>query len=119
MLLDHLKQSFKTSLRFVVTACLSVLLFVLTVNPAIAGIINPPDMGEASLNAIQENTDRAASENPYASQERARTQDRKKGLNLVQGEADKEKMYNQGEDKNDKTITQQIENALEDITGSK
>ncbi|WP_013323644.1 hypothetical protein [Gloeothece verrucosa] len=118
MLLTHLKNSLKNSLKVVITACLSLFLCILIVNPAVATIVNPPDMGEASLNAIQDKTDRAASENPYATQERARTQDRKKGLNLVQEDADKENMYNEGSSKDDRSITQKVENALEKITGA-
>lgn len=116
MLFDYLKNT----LKVVITACLSLLLCVVMVNPAVANIINPPDMGDASIRAIQENTNRAQSQNPYADQERERTQVRKKELNLVRDKSnpDREKIYNEGSSKSDRTITQQIENALEDITGS-
>ncbi|ACK72846.1 low temperature-induced protein [Gloeothece citriformis PCC 7424] len=115
MLVNNLKETLKKSLRVVITACLSLILFVSVVNSALA-ITSLPEEGEASLNAIQEKTDRAASQNPYALQERERTRERRNPLNLVQGDADKDKMYNQGQEKDDETITQQIENALENIT---
>ncbi|GAB4537063.1 MAG: hypothetical protein Tsb0014_25450 [Pleurocapsa sp.] len=113
MLFKQLNNWLKTSFRLVLTAIVCGLLFISTVNPAQAATSKPSD-GEASLNRVQAKTDDVASSNPRGINEV--TKEAQKGLNAVQGGADRDKMVSPEEADDATTITEKAANFLDNLT---
>lgn len=89
MLLNKVKNWLKSSVRMAIAALMCGLMFVSIASPVQAATSGTTD-GEVSLNRIQEKTDDVASSNPRGIKEV--TKEAQKGLNAVQGGADKGKM---------------------------
>lgn len=94
MSFNKLNNWLKASIRVVLTVFVCGLLFVSVANP-VQAVTSKPSDGEANLNKIQDKTDDAARSAPFGIDEI--TQESQKGLNEVQGSADKEKMVSPDE----------------------
>ena len=112
MVFNKLNNWLKSSIRLVLTVFACGLLFISTAYPAQAATSNTTD-GEANLNRIQAKTDDVARSNPRGIEEI--TQEAQKGLNAVQGDADKDKMISP-EDTNATTVKEKAANFLENLT---
>ena len=112
MVFNKLNNWFKTSFRLVLTVFVCGLLFISTAYPAQAATSKTTD-GEASLNRIQAKTDDVARSNPRGIDEV--TKEAQKGLNAVQGSADKDKMISP-EDADATTVKEKAANFLENLT---
>ncbi len=112
MLLDKLNNRLKSSFRLVATAILCSLLFISSVYPAQAAT-SKTTSGEVSLDRIQAKTDDVARSNPRGINKV--TQEAQKGLNAVQGGADKDKMISP-EDTDATTVKEKAANFLENLT---
>lgn len=73
-----------------------------------------PEQGETSLNQIQERTDSAAQEHPEDIKPERVSGDRQP-LNLVQGDADKDKMISP-EDADSETVPDKIKNFFSNVS---
>lgn len=111
MLFDRLSNYLKKSLRLVAIAIVGGLLFISSVNPAWAASSKVTE-GEASLNRVQKETDDVARSNPRGIEEV--TEKAQKGLNAVQGSADRNKMVSP-EETNATTVKEQAANFLENL----
>jgi apolipoprotein N-acyltransferase len=111
MLLNKLNNWLKSSLRLVLTAFICGLLFISSAYPAHA-VTSKPTEGEANLNKIQEKTDNLARSNPPGLEET--TKEAQKGLNEVQGDANKEKMI-APEDASADTVEKEAGNFLQNL----
>ena len=89
MLFNKLNNWLKSSIRTVLTVFVCGLLFISAVNPAQAASSKATE-GEVSLDKVQSKTDDVARSNPRGIKEV--TKESQKGLNAVQGAADKGKM---------------------------
>lgn len=94
MSFNKLNNWLKSSIRAVLTLFVCGLLFIAVANPVQAATSKPTD-GEANLNRIQEKTDEDARNAPFTIDEI--TKESQKGLNEVQGAADKDKMISPDE----------------------
>ena len=112
MLFNKLKNWLKSSMRIAVTVLVCGLLFVSAINPAQAATSKATD-GEASLNKIQAKTDDVASSNPRGIKEV--TKESQKGLNAVQGAADKGKMISPDE-ADATTVKEKASNFFDNLT---
>ena len=111
MITTKFSQLTKSLSRLLVTAFAFSLLFFSAVAPSYA---TPSKMteGEASLNQIQNKTDSVAKSNPRGIGEV--TKEAQKGINAVQGGADKNKMISP-EDTNATTVKEKAADFLEDL----
>ncbi|KST69983.1 hypothetical protein [Mastigocoleus testarum] len=85
---------------------------------AIGSYKSTPSEGETSLNQIQKETDKVASSkagNPDLEESQAKT---RKGLNSVQGSADKNKMKRPSNSQSATTVQDKVEGFLENVTGN-
>ena len=112
MLLNKLNDWLKSSVRTVLTVLVCGLLFVSAINPAQAATSKVTE-GEASLNNVQAKTDDVASSNPRGINEV--TKEAQKGLNAVQGGADKEKMVSP-EEADATTVEEKAANFFDKLT---
>jgi hypothetical protein len=113
MLSNKLNNWLKTSIRLVLTVIVCGLLFISNTFPAQAAASNLRS-GEANLNEIQRKTDDAGYSDPQNIQEV--TREAQKGLNEVQGDADKDKMISPEDAKNATTVGEQAESFLDKLT---
>lgn len=120
MLSNRLNNWFKSSIRLVLTVVVCGLLFISNTFVAQAATSSPtastassPREGEVSLNRIQAKTDAVAKSNPRGIEEI--TKEAQKGLNAVQGGADKDKMISPQDAKGATTIEEQADNLLDKI----
>lgn len=98
--------------RVFAAICVCVLLFVSSALPASAERSNPTE-GEANLTQIEKKSQEAVLSKPYSLE---KTQaEANKGINEVQGDADKDKMITP-ETANATSVKEQVENALEKLT---
>ena len=111
MLFNKLNNWLKSSLRLVLTAFICGLLFISSAYPANA-VTSKPTEGEANLNRIQAKTDDVAHANPRGIDEI--TKEAQKGLNAVQGDADKDKMI-RSEDSDATTVEDKANNFLDNL----
>jgi hypothetical protein len=88
-------------------------LFISNTFPAQAATSNPRD-GEANLNEIQRKTDDVGYSNPQNIHEV--TKEAQKGLNEVQGDADKDKMISPRDAKDATTVEEQANKFLDKLT---
>ena len=112
MVFNKLNNWLKSSIRLVLTAFICGLMFVSMAYPAQAVTSKTTD-GEVSLNKIQAKTDDVARSNPRGIEEV--TKEVQKGLNAVQGGADKDKMISP-EDTDATTVKEKAANLLENLT---
>lgn len=112
MVFNKLSNWLRSSIRLVLTVCICGLLFISSAYPAQAVTSKATD-GEASLNRVQAKTDDVASSNPRGIKEV--TKEAQKGLNAVQGGADKGKMVSP-EDTNATTVKEKTANFLDNLT---
>ena len=94
MLFNKLNNWLRSSIRLLLTVFVCGLMFVAVANPVQAATSKATD-GEASLNKIQDKTDDVAKSNPRGINEV--TKEAQKGLNAVQGSADKSEMISPDE----------------------
>ncbi|MEL6440991.1 MAG: hypothetical protein AAFQ80_17260 [Cyanobacteria bacterium J06621_8] len=94
------------------TALLCGLLFISIADSAQAANSKPSD-GEVSLNKIQDKTDNVASSDPRGMEEVQK--EARKGLNGVQGGADKDKMISP-EDTDALTVRKKVSKFLDNLT---
>jgi hypothetical protein len=93
-----------------ITFVLATVLFLSNLAPAFADNYNK---GETMLNKIQEKTDELTrSAPPTLEQVQKET---KKGINEVQGDADREKMISPNDAKDNRTVEEQIIDLMEPI----
>lgn len=112
-------QTVVRSFRFVVAVALCVTLVFSQVSPAAANSTSKSDPTDATtqLNKIQEKTDDIARSAPLGLKE---TQsEANKGINEVQGDADKDKMYRSSNSQNANTVENKVENYLDNLKGDK
>lgn len=104
------------SIRFVVIAFTCAVLFVSNVQPASA--LGAPragsDKGSVQLDTIQEKSEEITKSPPLSGGETQR--EANKGINEVQGDANKDQMF-RPENSRGTTVTDRVEEALENITG--
>ena len=112
MVFNKLNNWLKSSIRLVLTAFICGLMFVSMAYPAQAVTSKTTD-DEVSLNKIQAKTDDVARSNPRGIEEV--TKEAQKGLNAVQGGADKDKMISP-EDTDATTVKEKAANLLENLT---
>lgn len=113
MLITKFNNWLKSSIRLLFTALICSLLFMSSAFPAQAATSNPQD-GEVSLNRIQNKTDSVAQSNPRSLDEISK--EASKGLNAVQGSADKSKMVSPEDASGETTVKEQAKNFLEGLT---
>lgn len=113
MLFNKLNNWLKFSVRLALTVMVCGVLFISSTYPAQATPSRTTD-GETSLNRVQEKTDSVASSNPRGINEV--TKESQKGLNAVQGGADKDKMVRPEDASNATTIKEQAANLLDNLT---
>ncbi|NJL53035.1 MAG: hypothetical protein HC930_14080 [Hydrococcus sp. SU_1_0] len=106
MLISKLNNWLKSSVRLVLTVFICGMLFISFANPVQADNTRDPN-GEVSLNKIQAKTDDVSRSNPRGIEEI--TKEAQKGLNAVQGDADKDKMISPDE-ANGTTVEEQADN---------
>lgn len=109
--------------RFLVAACVCVLLVVSNAFPAYSDPVNPtasksaPEQGEAQLRSIEREAQEAVLEDPYS---RKTTQTKaSEGLNEIQGAADLDKMSRPDNSGSAISVEDKSKNFLEALTGKK
>ncbi|WP_026098084.1 hypothetical protein [Kamptonema formosum] len=99
--------------RVLAALCVCVLLFVSSALPASAAHRSDPTEGEANLTQIEKKSQEAVLSKPY---DLEKTQaEANKGINEVQGDADRDKMITP-ETANATSVKEQVERALEKLT---
>lgn len=114
MLANKLNNWLRSSIRLVLTVIVCGLLFVSNAFPAQAASSSPRD-GEASLNRIQAKTDQVAGRSTPQDINEV-TKEAQKGLNEVQGAADKDKMISPEDAKDAETVPEQADNFFDRLT---
>lgn len=105
--------------RFLLVAFACAMLFFST--PAYSAPANPtgtrvaPQQGEEKLLGIEKETQEATLKNPLTLEETAEKAN--KGLNEIQGDADRDKMFNPGNSQGATSVEQAAKEALEKVTG--
>lgn len=112
MSFNKLNNWLKSSLRAVLTVFVCGLLFISVANPAQA-ITSKTTEGEATLNKIQDKTDDVARSAPMGIEEV--TKESQKGLNEVQGAADRDEMISPDEAKSE-TVKDKAANFFDNLT---
>jgi flagellar motility protein MotE (MotC chaperone) len=104
------------SIRFVVIAFTCTLLFISNALPASANTASraKPSEGSVQLDSIQRKSEEVTKAPPLSGEQTQR--EANKGLNEVQGDANKDEMYSP-ENAKATSIIDQVENALENVTG--
>jgi predicted transcriptional regulator len=126
MLKIDLRSFFTTSVRILVTVCFCTIIFASNSVPAFAAI-SSPDEGTAKLNEIQKRTDNLTKNtDDIAKQDRSVPPSlkevqsaSKKGINEIQGDADKDKMISPEDAKNATTVEDSIKKAFSKVKGDK
>lgn len=103
-----------TTPRFLITAFACTLLFVSSAFPALAA--SNPEKGAVSLTEIQQKAKGVANSEPRSMEEVQA--EAKKGINAIQGDADKEKMSTAENSENATSVEEQISNIFSSITGN-
>lgn len=111
--MSNLNNWLKSSIRFVLAVFVCGLLFISSAYPAQAVTSSTTD-GEATLNKIQDKTDDVARSNPRGIEEV--TKEAQKGLNAVQGDADRGEMISPEDVSGVTTIREKAANFLGDLT---
>lgn len=101
-------------LRFVVAICAAAFLLFSTALPAFAAKSSPSKGEETLLNIERKAQEKATKQPASRSETQAET---KRGLNVVQGEANKEKMYNPEKSKKTGSVERNVQKSLEKATG--
>jgi hypothetical protein len=103
-------------LRFLLAVCVSALLFFSSAFPAYAGS-SSPTKGEDQMLKIEEKSLKAIGDDPYTMNDQV--DETNPGLNAVQGTADQDKMISPEDAKSSgaTSFTEQVKNAVENITG--
>ncbi len=103
-------------LRFLLAVCVSALLFFSSAFPAYAAS-SSPTKGEDQMLKIEEKSLKAIGDDPYTMNDQV--DETNPGLNAVQGTADQDKMISPEDAKASGTtsFTEQVKNAVENITG--
>lgn len=111
-------QSIIRPVRFVIAAALCLTLVVSNAFPAaaIGSSKSSPTEGTAQLNKIQEKTDEVARSAPPSLEEVQSKSE--KGLNEVQGDADKDKMNRPENSQNATSVIDKVEDYLGKVTGN-
>jgi high-affinity K+ transport system ATPase subunit B len=107
------------SFRFVIVTalCITLLFSNTSIAQAIGTKKSAPTEATDQLNQIQKQTDEVSRKAPLGLEEtQAKTQ---KGLNEVQGDADKDKMKRPENSGNATTVEEQIKDVLGKVTGDK
>ena len=112
MLFNKVKKWLKSSVNMAIAVLMCGLMFVSFANPVQAATSKTTD-GEVSLNRIQDKTDDVASSNPRGIKEV--TKEAQKGLNAVQGSADKDKMVSPQE-ADATTVKEKAANFIDNLT---
>lgn len=118
---NRFAQSIFRSFRYLVAVTLSVILMFSHALPSFAAQsygTNRSATTEATdqLKGIQRETDRVAASAPL---NRAQTQARtERGLNEVQADADKDKMYRPSNSQDATTVKEQVKDFLDNVTGN-
>ena len=115
MLFKKLNNWLKLSLRLVLTALVCSLLFISSVNP-VQAVTSDRTEGEANLNRIQAETDKAANPNANPRGLEELTEKAQGGSNAVQGAADKDKMVKPEETSNATTVKEKAASFLDNLT---
>ncbi|HAZ43080.1 MAG TPA: low temperature-induced protein [Cyanobacteria bacterium UBA11371] len=106
--------------RFFFAACICALMFISYALPAYSAnaMMSSPGSGEANLTGIERKSQEAvAGKNPSDFDIKKQEKETHPGLNEIQGAADYEKMKRPENTKGVTTPADQLENALEQITG--
>jgi hypothetical protein len=106
----------QSSLRLLLTVFVCGLLFISSAYPAQAAT-RKADQGVVDLNEIQKKTDDVGRSNPLSLDEII--EESQKGLNEVQGGADRNKMIDRKDASNATTVEDKAANILDKITGKK
>lgn len=115
-MLSTLRALYNLSSRLFFTGLLCGLILISNVFPAMAAGGNL-DRGEAKLKDIQQKTEEAKSGLSSLEEVQSKAQ---KGLNEVQGEADKQKMIKHTSDvEKDNSVAGKVKNIFENITNPK
>lgn len=112
MLLNKFNNWLKSSFKLVLAAFVCGILFISSAYPAQA-VTSSTTEGEASLNKIQDETDKVADSNPRGIDEI--TKKAQKGTNAVQGGADQDKMVSP-KDTSATTVKEKAANFFSDLT---
>jgi apolipoprotein N-acyltransferase len=112
MLFNKLNNWLKKSFRLVLMVMVCGLLFISSAYPAHATPSKSTD-GEANLNRIQAKTDKVARSNPQGLEEV--TKEAQKGINEVQGAADKDKMISPEDASDATTVEEQAKGFLDKL----
>ena len=104
--------------RFLAATFACVLLVFMAASPALAfgGSNSSPDQGTTQMNELQKTSERAVKAEPRNQAELQRKAE--EGINEVQGSADRGQMYSSKHSSQTNSVGQQIENALENMTGN-
>ncbi|MEM7553080.1 MAG: hypothetical protein AAF378_03110 [Cyanobacteria bacterium P01_A01_bin.84] len=107
-------------IRFIFAAVAGLIIFFSNVLPAAAIGTSKSALseGETQLNEIQKETDKVAGKSypaPGMKETQAKSQ---KGLNGVQGAANKDKMLSPSDSRNATTVKEEVGNFLENLTGN-
>ncbi|NJO41849.1 MAG: hypothetical protein HC769_03085 [Cyanobacteria bacterium CRU_2_1] len=107
------------SIRFVVIAFVCTLLFVSNALPAAAIGSTPskPSEGSVRLDEVQRKSEEVTKADPMNLEETQREANR--GINEVQGDADKDQMYRPENSRQATSAAEQVRDALENVTGRK
>jgi hypothetical protein len=113
----RLNQSITRSFRFILAVAMLFMLMFSTPALALGNSKSAPEDGTTQLNQIQKETDDLArSAPPTLKETQAKTQ---KGINEVQGDADKDKMKRPENSKNSNTVKDEVESLLHNATQGK
>ena len=101
--------------RLVLAACVCALLVFTYVTPAYSAPTSSPKDGEVNLTNIERKSQEAVLKDPLSLKE---TQtEANKGLNEIQGDADKDKMKRPENTQGVESIEQKVQESLEKVTG--
>lgn len=114
MLFKKLNNWLKLSLRLVLTAIVCSLLFISSVDP-VQAVTSDRTEGEANLNRIQAETDKAANPNADPRDLETVTEKAQSGTNAVQGAADADKMV-KPEETSATTVKEKAANFFDNLT---
>ncbi len=103
-------KSIVRPVRFLMTACVAAFLFFTNVFPAMAAKSQPTD-GEVQLTKIEERSEQVLKSNPRSLEE-VQANNSEKGLNAVQGEANKNKMSRPENSQDATSVEEQIDQGL-------
>ncbi|MGD2184286.1 hypothetical protein [Lusitaniella coriacea] len=114
-----LSLDFFRPVRFLIAAFVCTILFFGSAFPAVAAT-SSPTQGEASLNQVQKETDKFSTKSPRERQPRSvqETAADAKGLNAVQGRADKEKMNTPEDSQDANSVEDMVKSGYQKVFGN-